>query len=293
MNQRFFTVLIVRHSKARFRKLQLSYGFAAVVVLCLAVLAAAGLLAPGMLLELRTKELQLDALQHENEKLWNEKGYFEGALNQMSRRIGAFEDQAGRIGRELGVEGLPATRPASGGEHAADRGVEHYPFEGELRYLQARTEALDRSFEQLDDSFRDRMRELRATPRGMPVEGWFSHGFGWRKDPWTGEREFHRGIDIVTDEGVEIVAPADGVVSRVGRYPDYGNSIDINHGHGFVTRYAHMSETLVRAGDRLQRGTVIGKVGSTGRSTGPHLHYEVFRDGRRVNPWDYLGNDGR
>lgn len=293
MSRRFITLLIVHHSRPRFRKLQLSYGFLACASLAIALLAAAGLLMPGTLFKLRTQSVDLERLRFENEKLWSEKGYFEGALNQIGRRIGVFEDRAGRIAEELGVRELPALDPATGGAGSADGVAERFPFESELRYLQARTEGLDRSLERIDDAFGNRMRELRSTPGGMPVDGWFSHGFGWRKDPWTGQREFHRGIDIVADEGVEIVAPADGVVSRVGRYPDYGRSIDINHGFGYVTRYAHMSDVLVKPGDRLRRGDAIGRVGSTGRSTGPHLHYEVFRDGRRVNPWAYLDHHGR
>jgi murein DD-endopeptidase MepM/ murein hydrolase activator NlpD len=123
----------------------------------------------------------------------------------------------------------------------------------------------------------------------MPVAGWFSHGYGWRKDPFTGEREFHRGVDIVAPAGTDVAAPADGIAARAGRFAAYGKSIDLSHGHGYVTRYGHLSEVLVRPGQRVRRGEVIGRVGSTGRSTGPHLHYEVFRDGRRVNPRSYLG----
>ena len=125
----------------------------------------------------------------------------------------------------------------------------------------------------------------------MPVEGWFSHGYGWRKDPFTRKRVFHRGIDIVAPANTEIHAPAEGVIVKAGRHSNYGKSVDISHGYGLVTRYAHMNKTLVKAGDRVQRGDLIGLVGSTGRSTGPHLHYEVFRDGRRINPWNYLGHE--
>ena len=130
-------------------------------------------------------------------------------------------------------------------------------------------------------------------PNTMPIEGWFSHGFGWRKDPFTGERDFHHGIDIVAPSGSAIAAPADGVVSRAGRFAQIGKSVDVAHGYGFVTRYAHLSDIHVRPGDRVRRGDILGLVGSTGRSTGPHLHYEVFRDGGRVNPWKYLGHSGR
>jgi murein DD-endopeptidase MepM/ murein hydrolase activator NlpD len=204
--------------------------------------------------------------------------------------LDAYEIQTRRIAQELGVADLVADEPAAGG--AVDVVLQGRGWlDGETRGLQSRTSALDRSFVQLGAAFQDRVDQLAATPNLMPIEGWFSHGYGWRKDPFTGKREFHRGIDIVADANTEIRAPADGVVSRSGRYSDYGRSIDVAHGYGFVTRYAHMNKALVKPGDRVRRGDVIGLVGSTGRSTGPHLHYEVFRDGRRVNPWKYLGYD--
>jgi murein DD-endopeptidase MepM/ murein hydrolase activator NlpD len=188
---------------------------------------------------------------------------------------------------------LPATAGGAGGGTASAALRQRFWFENEIHGLQSRTAKLDSSFDQLGEAFRERLGQLAATPNMMPVEGWFSHGFGWRKDPMTGDRDFHRGIDIVAPANTEISAPADGVVSRAGRFPQLGRSLDIAHGYGYVTRYAHMNEILVKPGDRVRRGDTIGLVGSTGRSTGPHLHYEVFRDGRRVNPWKYLDRSGR
>ncbi len=187
----------------------------------------------------------------------------------------------------MGVEGVD---PAAGGGLGGETGEP--TTAQELESLTGRARSLSESLSELDQRFRERMRFLASTPNTMPVQGWFSHGFGWRKDPWTGEREFHRGIDIVADLGTAIVATADGVISKTARKIDYGKVIDLSHGYGYVTRYAHLSEVLVRPGQRVKRGDVIGRVGSTGRSTGPHLHYEVFRDGRRVNPWKYLGQKG-
>jgi murein DD-endopeptidase MepM/ murein hydrolase activator NlpD len=166
------------------------------------------------------------------------------------------------------------------------------PLLGELESLSGRSAGVRRSLDELDDAFRVRSRLLSATPSILPAQGWYSHGFGWRKDPFTGKRHFHRGLDIVNQHGTTIRATADGVVSRAVRIADLGKTIDISHGSGYVTRYAHLSEILVKPGQRIERGARIGKMGSTGRSTGDHLHYEVFHDGRRVNPWKYLGRRG-
>jgi len=209
----------------------------------------------------------------------------------VSQQIVTFEAQAQRFATELGVSDLPSAEPSGGQTPAAS--ARRFWFDEEVNGLQSRTENLDRSFVELDAVFQERMDQLAATPRIMPVEGWFSHGFGWRKDPFTGEREFHRGIDIVAPQDTSVQASADGVVARSGRSPDLGKVLEIAHGYGYVTRYAHLNQLLVQRGDRVKRGDLVGRVGSTGRSTGPHLHYEVFRDGRRVNPWKYLGQPGR
>lgn len=291
MKNRFFTVLVLRPSGPRMRKFRLSYAFAAAGTLLGVMLLAAGLLAPSLLFRVRSQTETLSRLESENRVLRQERGDFEGALAQVSERLSAYEAQAGRLAQELGVKDLPTGDPAVGGAALEVPAQDRNWFDGELRGLQSRTENLDQSFGQIDNAFQVRVARLAATPSTMPIEGWFSHGYGWRKDPWTGKRQFHRGIDIVAHANTEIRAPGDGVVSRSGRYSDLGRSIDIAHGYGFVTRYAHMNKILVKPGQRIQRGEVIGLVGSTGRSTGAHLHYEIFRDGRRVNPWKYLGRD--
>jgi murein DD-endopeptidase MepM/ murein hydrolase activator NlpD len=293
MKNHFVTVLILRHAGPRFRKLRVSYPFLVALGPLLVLLVATGLYAPRLLFQVRSQSVALERLEQENRTMRLEREQFEGALSAVSEQLDTFEVQAGRLAEELGVPELPSAEGGAGGGGVRGAHRQRFWFEDEVQGLQTRTETLDGSFEQLGEAFRDRMSLLAATPNMMPVEGWFSHGFGWRKDPMTGERDFHRGIDIVAPANTEIRAPADGVVSRAGRFPQLGRSLDIAHGFGYVTRYAHMNKILVEPGDRVRRGDAIGLVGSTGRSTGPHLHYEVFRDGRRVNPWKYLGRSGR
>jgi murein DD-endopeptidase MepM/ murein hydrolase activator NlpD len=187
----------------------------------------------------------------------------------------------------LGVAERSESASAGGGASEVG-GPSRQWFEDDFRNLGIRAEGLDRSLSELEGLFQQRRLELAATPDRAPVQGRLSHGFGWRKDPFSGEREFHKGLDIVTATGTQVQAPADGVVTRAGRFGDLGKTLDIAHGYGFVTRYAHLSQILVSPGRSVRRGEAIGLVGSTGRSTGPHLHYEVFRDGRQVNPAKYL-----
>jgi murein DD-endopeptidase MepM/ murein hydrolase activator NlpD len=158
----------------------------------------------------------------------------------------------------------------------------------ELGALRDRAKGLDTSLQQLDAAWQVRARLLASTPSMMPVEGFFSDGYGWRNDPFTGEREFHKGVDIVASTGTEVRATADGIVTSAGRMAGYGKMIHLSHGYGLGTRYGHLNEILVLPGQRVHRGDVIGKVGSTGRSSGPHLHYEVFKGARQVPPLPYL-----
>jgi murein DD-endopeptidase MepM/ murein hydrolase activator NlpD len=148
--------------------------------------------------------------------------------------------------------------------------------------LKSRTELL---------AFLNREKSLLAcTPSIWPTRGWISSGFGYRISPFTNEREFHKGLDICNKKGAPIVCPADGIVSSVETDPGYGRVITISHGYGLVTRYAHLEKALVKKGEAVKRGEEIALVGNTGRTTGPHLHYEVHVNGVPVDPLRYILN---
>jgi murein DD-endopeptidase MepM/ murein hydrolase activator NlpD len=127
-----------------------------------------------------------------------------------------------------------------------------------------------------------------ATPSIWPAHGWLSSSVGRRTDPITGGDDFHHGLDISADSGSAIYATADGTVTLARREGAYGNLVTIDHGYGLETRYGHMSKFEVQAGAKVKRGDIIGRVGSTGRATGPHLHYEVRVNGRLLNPLQLL-----
>lgn len=126
-------------------------------------------------------------------------------------------------------------------------------------------------------------------PNSSPVSAAYnSSSYGWRIDPFNGNRAFHEGLDFTANVGTPIRAAADGIVSEAGPTPDYGNLVKIEHGAGLETRYAHASKLLVKEGDRVIKGQIIALVGSTGRSTGPHLHYEIRLNGIALDPRQYL-----
>ncbi len=129
-----------------------------------------------------------------------------------------------------------------------------------------------------------------CTPSIWPARGWVSSKFGYRVSPFTNEKEFHNGLDISAKTGSPIIAPADGIVSGIEKTYGYGNLLTVNHGYGLKTRYAHLSKILVKKGQTIKRGDIIANMGNTGRSTGPHLHYEVFLEGVPVDPSRYILN---
>jgi murein DD-endopeptidase MepM/ murein hydrolase activator NlpD len=146
------------------------------------------------------------------------------------------------------------------------------------------------SFSSIFSQLEGKRNLLAATPSIRPVKGWVTSRFGRRQSPFTGRQEFHRGLDIATHAGTPIVAPADGLVTFAGPKGLMGTMITIEHGFGMVTRYGHIQKLIKKKGERVKRGETIALVGNTGRSTGPHLHYEVRLNGVAVNPMNYFLN---
>jgi murein DD-endopeptidase MepM/ murein hydrolase activator NlpD len=135
--------------------------------------------------------------------------------------------------------------------------------------------------------------QSKQTPAGWPVEkGWVSSNFGSRMHPMTGKKQFHRGVDIPGKSGAAVLAVADGVVKRSVRSGDFGWLVEIDHGDKYTTLYSHNKSNLVSEGQTVVKGQAIAELGSTGRSTGPHVHFEVKREGRYINPVKYLYKKG-
>ena len=160
----------------------------------------------------------------------------------------------------------------------------------QIGQLEKASDTQRNDFQSLYEKLEAQKNLLAHTPAIRPVSGWISSGFGYRISPFTGKREFHKGMDIANRKGTEIVATADGVVTFVGTKGLFGTLMVIDHGHGVTTRYAHLDKALIKTGDTVSRGKTIALMGNTGRSTGPHLHYEVRLNGVPVNPEKYIFN---
>jgi len=156
--------------------------------------------------------------------------------------------------------------------------------------LELATKIQLKRFESLLMYFEQQRDILSSTPTIRPTKGWVTSQFGYRVSPYTGIREFHKGLDIANRQGTPIIATADGTVTSVSFNTIVGKFVVIDHGHGLVTKYAHIQKALKKDGDEVKRGDTIALVGNTGRSTGPHLHYEVYLNGIPLNPTKYILN---
>jgi murein DD-endopeptidase MepM/ murein hydrolase activator NlpD len=157
-----------------------------------------------------------------------------------------------------------------------------------LDKLSAEATRQEQSLQELQAYFQDQKSLLASTPSTWPARGWVTSDFGHRVDPYTAERVLHAGLDIAGPHGKEIYAPSDGTVVFAGLEGGYGNVLVIDHGYGIKTRYGHLASIKVKAGERVKRGNVIATLGNTGRSTGPHLHYEVRVNGIPQNPRKFI-----
>ncbi len=223
-------------------------------------------------------------------------------INAMTARIGLLQahvlrlDAAGdRIVQEVGIDGSEfdfANVPAVGGPETADYTEQLYSIgdvTGALDHLEQAIVAREEQLDVLASVLLDRKIDAESRIAGRPItSGWLSSPFGNRNDPFTGKRAFHSGIDFAGQAGGQVIATATGVVTFTGRRSGYGKLVEISHGDGYTTRYAHNDEILVKRGDMVRKGAMIAKMGNTGRSTGAHVHYEVLKNGRKVNPWKFV-----
>jgi len=181
--------------------------------------------------------------------------------------------------------------PALGGPRDASgmQSTDVPDFLSTLKALNAEMGDREQKFSVLESLLMDRSLHERIMPSGRPVRnGWVSSGYGMRTDPFTGKKEFHEGIDFAGKEGSRVLAVADGIVSWAGWRKGYGRMVEITHGNGYATRYAHNEKLLVSVGETVKKGQTIALMGSTGRSTGPHVHFEVVHNDREVNPAKYV-----
>ena len=273
---------------------RLLWGVVALLVVSPIVLTAAGTWA--------ARTIVVDLL-HQNARLQVENASYREATTELVTQVSALQAAADELGmRSAGdpdvaraMQRLPESiaRRAMGGATLADAGERVAGVTATLDpafgLLSELVGILERKLDLARSGVERRDRLAAATPSIWPVTGWLSSTFGTRADPFTGAPDFHSGLDIAADAGEPVRATADGVVTMAAPHGNFGNLVVLDHGYGIGTRYGHLSGFAVAPGQRVRKGDTIGYVGSTGRSTSPHLHYELFLNGRPANPLRLLG----
>ena len=241
--------------------------------------------------ESKIRKIQVEKFSHQVKNFETEMARLE-RFEKKLRVITALENSPKSVEKNWGVGG-PYGLTTSSFNTSMGRGAASMVerLSNGLDHLDKQAKIQSISFQELDNFFKNQKSLLSSTPSIWPTRGWVTSEFGFRKSPFTGLREKHEGWDIAARSGSPVRATADGEVVVEGREYGYGNMVEINHGYGVVTRYGHNSKHLVKVGDRVKRGQVISLVGSTGRSTGPHLHYEVLLNSVPVTPKNYILED--
>lgn len=295
MARSFYTFIVVPHASLRLHKLRLP-------VQSLYVLAAIGIIsffvAVGLgfsYAKMAFKVADYNQLQSENVDLKVQKKNLEVSAVKLGSKLSELETLSARLSTLFENDSLnkriKATLPAVGGskvDYPTAALLNNPNLKTDIELMKDRTSDLENELRHLEKVAEKRATILRYTPSIWPLRGHITSHYGNRMDPFNGDAEMHFGLDIGGIYGSPVHAAADGVVIYAARKAAYGNLVIIDHGNGLTTRHGHLSRFNVRVGQRVRRNDVIAFVGTTGRSTAPHLHYEVRQNDRPVNPRTYL-----
>lgn len=282
-DNRVYTVLISPSRTSKVRQLSIHRNILRTGV---GVLAVALLLVTYGVARLGQHEalnLRYRSVKAENESLKQTNDAYQNSYAKLKGQISYVEDMSKELARNAKMEHSPEIDGlvGIGGPEtvvALDKAADH----------------LEREVRHISDRLHSDVLRLASIPRGLPVNGYITDGFGMRRNPFNGEgREVHEGLDIAVDFGTPVSATADGLVIYAAPHAGYGNLVIVYHSNGITSRYGHLSRIAVEAGQRVKRGDQVGNVGSTGRSTGPHVHYEIRENDQAVDPLRYVGQANR
>ena len=289
MNKRYSTIIFVPHARAKFRKLKVSHRLLfSIISLVTSSLCLSTFFSVQYFTSL-SQTHELSKLRRENKELQTANEQFGKSVESLRNQLVTVEDRTRKLAIIAGITTLDESSQGGSGGLRNDE-IAQNPYRDDIDKMSFRSHTLTKDLSVLEQKFTAQSHLLSSTPSIVPVRGILTDGFGGRSDPFTGEAGQHNAIDISSAVGAPVRAPADGIVVKAEWANGYGNVIYISHGYGYSTRYGHLTAFNVRPGQRIKRGEVIGTVGSTGRSTGPHLHYEVRVNNNPVNPLEYILN---
>jgi murein DD-endopeptidase MepM/ murein hydrolase activator NlpD len=295
LGKSFYTFIVIPHASPRLHKLKLPlrtlYILATIGVLSFSVVVGLGFNYAKMAF----RAADYDKLQTENTDLKVQKSNLEVVTRKLGEKLSNLESTSQRIQSIIENDNLTkrgkVNGPAIGGskvDYTTAELLRSANLKDGIDLLKGRTAEMESTLSLLEQVATQRADRLRFTPSIWPVKGAITSHYGNRADPFSGDAELHLGLDIAALFNTQIHAPADGVILYSERKAAYGNLVIIDHGNGLTTRFGHLSRSLVKVGQVVKRGEVVGLVGMTGRTTAPHLHYEVRMNDRPQNPRTYL-----
>jgi murein DD-endopeptidase MepM/ murein hydrolase activator NlpD len=297
MAKKFYTVLLVPDASSQIRTFHIGKSLLAALAACAALMGVAFLFFIYQAVSLNGHMLELRRLR----VTASQQSQLLGKVDRLEADLARLRDFDTRLRTAAGLESKEGENAFVGTGGADTQGSTMLVAAASAHQIPSTdmmTKELDRlsremsdrskSFLELIDQLEAKRTILAATPTIWPVKGWLTAGFGYRRSPFTGQRQMHDGVDISNSVGTAIVAPAEGVVSYAGPLGGFGNVVSIDHGHRISTFYAHLQQHKVSRGQRVRRGEVIASLGTTGRVTGPHLHYEIQVNGAPVDPGKYV-----
>ncbi len=289
-------IIIFLNERRKALRLSLSLWACTVVLVLIAALAAYLFNQGSIYLEKRITEGELQALEDVKADTDTALNAMVGRLSLLQSHVMRLDALGARLARMASVDDMEfdvENPPGIGGPHTMvsndTQGSSDFDFLISLNQLEQALEDRQDKLSALETMLMERSLQDQIRPLGNPAEGgWVSSLFGYRADPISGKKEFHLGVDLAGRSGMPVTSVASGIVTWSGPNQGYGNLVEISHGNGYVTRYAHNKTNLVSVGEKVEKGEVIATMGSSGRSTGAHVHFEVLRGGRHVNPSSHI-----
>jgi murein DD-endopeptidase MepM/ murein hydrolase activator NlpD len=302
LDKDYFNILIFGHktSKTRHLRVRKRAFKVALYLLGFALLSTTFFFCDYI--QVKKKVFELNRLRHEAQTQKSQIYFFSSKIEDLERQLSKLKDFDKKIriiaNLEKGQDGTPFM--GMGGPSPSDvrekmKGEKDekgliQQMKMDVERLQSEAVTREESLSELEKLLQSKKEMLTHTPSIWPVLGWVTSGFGFRTNPFTGLTQMHEGLDISNRVGTPVIASADGIISDTGTDSVHGRIVVISHGLGMITRYSHLSKVLVGVGQRVRRGEKIAEVGMTGKTTGPHLHYEVRLNGIPANPTRYILN---
>ena len=300
MEKEYFTLLIFGDKTSKSRHLRVPKKTVKVVLYLLAFVVLSIIFFVCDYIQVRKEGFELGRLRQEAQNQKSQIHFFSARIEDLEKQLSKLKDLDKRIRIIANLEKGQETTPfmGMGGPSPSDirdklkvgkdeNGLVQQ-MKSDVARLQSEAAQQEDSLSELEKLLQDKKDMLVHTPSVWPTHGWVTSGFGFRMNPFTGLTQMHEGLDISNRVGTPIIAPGDGIVVDIGNDLAIGRNVVISHGFGMISQYGHLDKALVKIGQKVKRGDKIAELGMTGKTTGPHLHYEVRMNGIPVNPTRYI-----